>query len=678
MMRALRAGLMALLVVAGVLVQLVAPNEARSAPGDVLLSGHGYGHGRGLSQWGSYGYATQYGWTDRQILGHYYGGTTVSDRGTPGISVRLTALDGRAPEIWSGVDYSIGPYRIPGGHTGQISRNGDGTWKLTTRSGCGAAVTWSGPISDAGFRPYAAPNGLTDMLTVCGAERRTYRGTIGVLWDGGPRTVNYLSLEDYLRGVVPRESPASWADAPGGSQALMAQSVAARSYASAENHSRYAKTCDTTSCQVYGGAGLNGSWLEDARTNQAVTATRGQVLTRNSAVVRAEFSSSSGGYTAGGDFPAVRDDGDSISPHHNWTLTLTADQIGRAYAVGTFTDVRVLTRNGLGADGGRVLTVRISGTSGSVTVSGTEFRSTFGLKSDWFSFTGATSALRDVSPKTVSAVRTGPGTVIPFVRGTDGSVYYTVGRNGSFGAWRVLPAKTISGPASVSWDGQRIDVFVIGTDRGLWHSYASVNSSGEPAGWSPWENLGGVLTTSPAASSPAPGLLDVTARGSDGRVYHRAWTGARWTPWADLGGVAQSAPSLEVLNGSSSRVRVVGTDGQYWARTLTTNTAPSAGGWSATGWPSSMAAGVSATASWATQSHAVSLTAPDGAVRQYRQDSGQDVRLGGRTTSVVSMVTWTDGSIWTFARGADGALWLNIANAAATRVDWYRIGGQLA
>lgn len=678
MRRGLRAGLTALLTFAVLVVGVVASKEALSAPGDVPISGHGYGHGRGMSQWGSYGYATEYRWNHVQILGHYYGGTTVSNLGRPWISVRLTALDGRAAEITSGVDYSIGPHRIPGGHTGQISRNSDGTWQLTTRSSCGGPVTYSGRITDPGFRPYAAPTSLNDMLTVCGAERRTYRGTIGVIWDGALRTVNYLDIEDYLRGVVPRESPASWADATNGVQSLMAQSVAARSYGWAENRYSYAKTCDTTSCQVYGGAGVNGAWVEDVRTNNAIAATRDQVLTRGGKVVRAEFSSSSGGYTAGGDFPAVRDDGDSVSPHHNWTTTLTSEAVGRAFGVGTLTDIRVLSRNGLGAEGGRVLTVQISGSSGSVSVTGDRFRSTFGLKSAWFFFPGSTSGLPNVSPISVSAVRTNPGTVIPFVRGTDGSLYYTVGRNGSFGTWQERPAHTITGPAAVSWDGQRIDIFVVGTDRGLWHSYATVDESGAPMRWSSWEDLGGVLTAAPAASSSAPGTLDVVGRGSDGQVYHRAWTGSRWTPWAGLGGVAHSAPSIEVLDATTSRVRVVGTDGQYWSRTLTVNVSPSPGGWTATGWRSSMAPGVSATAWWATRPHAVSITAADGALRQYRQDSGQDVFLGGRTTSAVSMVAWGDGSIWTFARGTDGRLWLNVASATGSRVDWYSIGGQLA
>ena len=63
--------------------------------------------------------------------------------------------------------------------------------------------------------------------------------------------MNVLRLDDYVKGVVPREMPASWPPA-----AVRAQAVAARTYAAfdrAAHPTRYYDTCDTTSCQVYGG-----------------------------------------------------------------------------------------------------------------------------------------------------------------------------------------------------------------------------------------------------------------------------------------------------------------------------------------------------------------------------------------------------------------------------------------
>ena len=44
----------------------------------LVLEGQGNGHGRGLSQWGSFGWATTYDKDWRWILDHYYGGTEAS------------------------------------------------------------------------------------------------------------------------------------------------------------------------------------------------------------------------------------------------------------------------------------------------------------------------------------------------------------------------------------------------------------------------------------------------------------------------------------------------------------------------------------------------------------------------------------------------------------------------
>lgn len=384
-----------LLAVCGAFV--VAPAQTAAADVSVTISGHGYGHGRGLSQWGSYGYAVNYGSSYAAILDHYYGGTVSSAAGNPVIGVRLTALDGAASiSVTAGVDFWVGTpgpaaVRVGAGHTATFLRSGAG-WQITLApGGCGTQST-VGPFAVAG-NPEAAPTAPDSgdprrLLTLC-ADGTGYRGNLRFVTDGGStRAVNVVDTESYLRGVVPRESPAEWGDAGGGRgmEALKSQAVAARSYALSERRASYAQTCDTTSCQVYSGAARNGSFLEDRRTDQAIRATAGEVRSRNGSIARTEFSSSSGGWTAGGDFPAVPDDGDAASPYHNWTQSLLGSQIARTYpSIGSFTALQVLGRNGLGAEGGRVLSLRVSGTNGSVTVTGGDFRSAFGLRSDWFS-----------------------------------------------------------------------------------------------------------------------------------------------------------------------------------------------------------------------------------------------------------------------------------------------------
>ena len=51
------------------------PASAQAAVGSIIVEGTGNGHGRGMSQWGAYGWAVDQGWNWIQILDHYYGTT---------------------------------------------------------------------------------------------------------------------------------------------------------------------------------------------------------------------------------------------------------------------------------------------------------------------------------------------------------------------------------------------------------------------------------------------------------------------------------------------------------------------------------------------------------------------------------------------------------------------------
>ena len=186
-----------------------------------------------------------------------------------------------------------------------------------------------------------------------------------------------------------------------GRSALRAQAVAARSYMIAGD-SRWgflATTCDSTTCQVYQGYGSRrpGSArvvpVEDPRTDFATEGTVKQIRRYlDGRVARTEFSSSSGGYTAGRDFPARPDDGDdtSINPNHDWSVTVDREDLEDVYSfvarrdLGNVQLLTVSSRNGLGSFGGRALTVRAVFDEGDITVSGDQFRQLFALKSNWF------------------------------------------------------------------------------------------------------------------------------------------------------------------------------------------------------------------------------------------------------------------------------------------------------
>ena len=393
-----------------------------------------------MGQYGAFGYATQFGWDYHQILDLYYGNTVaetidplspmtvrlVSEDDTDTIVVndagRLT-LSGSSPGPFAAL--RITPRAAP-----------DTTYDIYSSSGCSGpwdtqvAAGVAGPVRVSVTAANPDSTSINDHIGVCepAGSVRYYRGDIAAVRDlnSAARTINITTLDRYVRGVVPRESPGSWGDAAGGKgmQALKAQAVAARSYSFADNRYSFAKTCDTQACQVYGGSFLkanpsaNAVMLEDPRSDSAVALTPGEIRTRSGTVIATEFSSSTGGNTAGGAFPSVVDDGDAVSANanHNWTIAIPTTAVTDKYpSVGTLLNIQITKRNGIGDLGGRVTQMIVQGTTGSVTLTGQQFQQAIGLMSDWFQV--VSSAL--TSP--AGAVANGSGSTY-WIATTDGGV----------------------------------------------------------------------------------------------------------------------------------------------------------------------------------------------------------------------------------------------------------------
>ena len=390
-------------------------------PDTLALDGHGWGHGRGMGQYGSLGYATGItgsAWNHAQILDHFYGAAAGVTRAGH-IEDRLMAviLKQRNNPYQALVAYRRTGLQVRGqsetSPAVRITLRGDGRYDLQTGTSC--LGTWSTPTVVSGpVRVAKAPDSGTGALRLCYGGTEPYSVAYAhntELVASGSETVNLVWREEMLRGIVPRESPASWGDAGGGTgmAALRAQAVAARSYASAgddrwgDHHTAlgaHATTCDDQFCQVYGGIAKISppeadctaqpsacTHLTHENTDRAIAETGNEVRITSSAgaVARTEFSSSTGGHTAGGAFPAVPDQGDAIAsnPNHHWTGSLTRAAIEAKYGTGTLTDVR-FERNGLGSMGGRVVKVWFVGTTRTVERTGNQVRQDFGLKSDWF------------------------------------------------------------------------------------------------------------------------------------------------------------------------------------------------------------------------------------------------------------------------------------------------------
>ncbi|WP_454049441.1 DUF4214 domain-containing protein [Cellulomonas sp. Marseille-Q8402] len=389
---------------AALVLVLPTPPPAAAAEATFTFVGHGYGHGRGMGQYGSYGYAVDHGWSYQQILDHYYGGTRLAgDAGNPEVGVQLTRLNG-TDTIVTGPALAVNG-AAAGTTAVLLRREASGTFAVYRGPGCAGPWTawYGGAPSGTAVTTSASPADPNNLVRTCEVGKTTaYRGSLTAVNTGSSQiTVNRVTIDDYLRSVVPSESPSSWGTAGGGRgmHALRAQAVAARSYALSGGTA--ATICDTTSCQVYGGAfrqtdaGVVTS-VEQATTSQAVAETSGQVRrSANGAVARTEFSSSTGGWTAGGTFPAVQDLGDATTanPNSTWNVTLTQAQVAAKLGTGPIASVAVTARNGLGAEGGRALTVVLGGTDGrQYSFTGSQVRSALGLKSDWFSVSGVTQA----------------------------------------------------------------------------------------------------------------------------------------------------------------------------------------------------------------------------------------------------------------------------------------------
>ncbi|NMR20865.1 DUF4214 domain-containing protein [Cellulomonas fimi] len=399
--RAGRRLLVSLLAAVLVLVPAFAP-PARGAEDEITFTGYGWGHGRGMGQYGALGYAVDYGWGYEQILAHFYGGTTPGDVGNRVITVELMDLVGKPlTAIARGLTINGGPWPDANvdGSSVRVTPQG-GTFLVETGATCAGPWTVLGTAATVTLGT-TSQSGFDRLIRVCeAAGERAYRGQLVVqrhAQTGVQLNLNRVSVEDYLRGVVPRESPAFWGDLGGGRgmHALRAQAVAARSYALSGTRPSGATTCDTITCQVYRGAAFQ-PWsqpreiLDAANTNRAIDDTRGQVryLSGGTTIARTEFSSSTGGYTAGGQFPPVVDLGDSIAsnPNHTWTTAIGQATVAARLGVSGIASMAVTARNGLGADGGRVTQVRVTSSTGQArTFTGNEVRSLLGLKSDWFS-----------------------------------------------------------------------------------------------------------------------------------------------------------------------------------------------------------------------------------------------------------------------------------------------------
>jgi stage II sporulation protein D len=351
---------------------LILASNAHASVGWVVR-GHGFGHGVGVSQYGAYGYA-EHGKGYPFILAHYYTGTTLGQVSGPHVIrvlLDISSGDVGFSGATSACDKALDPTRDYQAHR-------DGS-RVKLRSSGGKT------LADCGRELRAAGDG---RISIAGIG--TYRGALEVVPTdsdaGSLNVVNALAVEQYVKGVVPNESPPSWPQAE-----LRAQAVESRSFALSVNVGGNGfDLYDDTRSQVYEGLAS-----ETPSTNEAVNATRGEVVMYGGKVAETYFSACSGGHTEsvqdvffGPPVPylvGVPDPYDYYCPLHDWTLRFSGPEISAklgAYLDGRLKKV-VVTQRGTSP---RIVWAKLYGTGGVTKVRGDQLQSALGAYSTWMSF----------------------------------------------------------------------------------------------------------------------------------------------------------------------------------------------------------------------------------------------------------------------------------------------------
>lgn len=296
----------------------------------------------------------------------------------------------------------------------------------------------------------------------------------------------------------------------------------------------------------------------------------------------------------------------------------------------------------------------------SISAGGTTYAWTFARASSWNGARAVQTSGSTQSTPAVAAVRGGERVDV-FVRGTDNNLYLSQWTGSQWLPWQFRaapPGGAVGEPAAVSWAPGRLDVFVRGTDNRLWQIF----STDAGATWSNWlKPLGddGVLASGPTVTSRGEGRLDLFVRGTDGQVYQRFYDG-QWNG----GWLAQGAPPSSVDGepavAAQDSVRVDlfarGGDGRLWQKFWNGSQ------WS--GWSQPPGSGSTALSSppsatsWGPGHLAVFARAADGGLMQLTFDSAWSIwapvgRTGELIQSGAGAASRGAGRLDVFVRGTD-------------------------
>lgn len=155
-----------------------------------------------------------------------------------------------------------------------------------------------------------------------------------------------------------------------------------------------------------------------------------------------------------------------------------------------------------------------------------------------------------------------------FVIGPDGQLWHTWQTQPNGGWWTWVPMggsyPLTARPAVAKNKDGRMEVFVRGNSNELWHAFQTIPNGG----WSPHYGMGGTLSDDPTVGANADGRIELFARFTNGQIWH-AWQVApnlAFESWATMSGDWPTKTRLALAVNSDGRMELFGVayDKQVW------------------------------------------------------------------------------------------------------------------
>jgi hypothetical protein len=278
-----------------------------------------------------------------------------------------------------------------------------------------------------------------------------------------------------------------------------------------------------------------------------------------------------------------------------------------------------------------------------------------------------------------------------FVLGTDRAMYHKWWSGTAWGpsvtGYEYMGGVCTSPPEVATWGPNRLDAFVLGTDRAVYHKWWNGSS------WGPsvtgYEYMGGVCTSQPKVASWGPNRLDLFVLGTNRAMFHKWWNGSSWGPsvtgYENLGGTCMSPPAVVSWGPNRLDAFVIGTNGALFHKWWNGSSwGPSVTGWESLG---GVCASPPTVVAWGPNRLDVFVIGTDSALyhKWWNGSSwGPSVTgweyMGGVCTSAPAVASWGPNRLDVFVTGTDSQLfhkWWNGSSWGPSVTGYEAMGGTI-